>query len=326
MNKEDYKSQLEALLKSLPKKDREEAILFYMEMIDDRIDEGMSEEDAIANVASPGVAAEEIIASNNSAKQALISFEISTENEADDVEVSDEADESLLHKIKTRNLSTKEWIVLLVTCPFWLPLLVGIAGLGVGLALVLAAAYICVWVLIACVWILALGFLVNVPALLIFSAWGIQTANPAYTISNIGCAMLFFGCGAWLCKGAIYLTKKFLNWTKQNVYVRFGKKNAVEEDMATQSQGNTCANEGNEKKYVATDLPTNKFACFKKQFLRVCLILIFAGVILALLGFVVSGFDHNYMNIYFGEDGYYLGGARIEKPEELFITPFILFG
>lgn len=68
------------------------------------------------------------------------------------------------------------------------------------------------------------------------------------------------------------------------------------------------------------------FSCLKKQFLRACLMIIFVGIILVLLGLAVSGFDHNYMNIYFGEDGYYIGGVRIASPQELFISPFGFVG
>ena len=48
MNKEEYRLQLATLLYSLPEKEREEAVAFYMEMITDRMDEGMSEEEAKA--------------------------------------------------------------------------------------------------------------------------------------------------------------------------------------------------------------------------------------------------------------------------------------
>lgn len=47
MNKEEYRSQLTMLLHSLPKKEREEAVVFYMEMIADRMDEQISSEEAL---------------------------------------------------------------------------------------------------------------------------------------------------------------------------------------------------------------------------------------------------------------------------------------
>ena len=50
MNIEEYKSHLTALLRSLPAEEREEAVSFYMESIADRIDEGMSEEEAVASL------------------------------------------------------------------------------------------------------------------------------------------------------------------------------------------------------------------------------------------------------------------------------------
>ena len=49
MNKQEFLVQLRNALSGLPKDDIEERIEFYSEMIEDRIEEGLSEEEAIAS-------------------------------------------------------------------------------------------------------------------------------------------------------------------------------------------------------------------------------------------------------------------------------------
>lgn len=50
MTKHEFISALRAKLSNLPKKDAEERLLFYEEMIDDRIEDGLSEIDAISDI------------------------------------------------------------------------------------------------------------------------------------------------------------------------------------------------------------------------------------------------------------------------------------
>ena len=50
MSKQEFLTQLRKALSGLPQNDIEERIEFYSEMIEDRIDEGLSEGEAIAAV------------------------------------------------------------------------------------------------------------------------------------------------------------------------------------------------------------------------------------------------------------------------------------
>ena len=62
MNKTEFIFELGKRLEGLPKEDIIEKLSFYSEMIDDRIEDGASEEEAIAGLGSPEKVAEEIIA------------------------------------------------------------------------------------------------------------------------------------------------------------------------------------------------------------------------------------------------------------------------
>ena len=52
MLKQEFLVQLRKGLSCLPKQDMEERLTFYSEMIDDRMEEGLSEEDAVMAVGS----------------------------------------------------------------------------------------------------------------------------------------------------------------------------------------------------------------------------------------------------------------------------------
>lgn len=61
MNKQEYVNRLNELLACLPADHRLESVSFYEEMIDDRMEDGMTEEQAVAALDAPGVAAEKIL-------------------------------------------------------------------------------------------------------------------------------------------------------------------------------------------------------------------------------------------------------------------------
>ena len=52
MNKQEFTAELCARLSGLPEETVEDRISFYIEAINDRIDDGMSEADAVADVGS----------------------------------------------------------------------------------------------------------------------------------------------------------------------------------------------------------------------------------------------------------------------------------
>lgn len=52
MNKQEFLAELQKGLSGLPQEDRDERLTFYGEMLDDRMEEGLSEEEAVAAVGS----------------------------------------------------------------------------------------------------------------------------------------------------------------------------------------------------------------------------------------------------------------------------------
>lgn len=184
MNKREFLAKLRARLSGLPADEVEERLGFWSEMIDDRIEEGLSEEDAVAAVGS----AEEIAAQ-------IIS-------EIPLVKIAKE-------KLKpNRKLKAWEIVLLAVGSPIWLSL--AIAAIAVMLSL-----YVSIWAVIVSVWAsfgavvaCAFGGVVSGIGMAICATVPIGLAMVAAGLICAGVSIfLFYGCRA-ATTGILWLTKK----------------------------------------------------------------------------------------------------------------------
>ena len=99
MRKAEFLEKLKECLQGLPKEDLEERIAFYDELIDDRLEEGESEEAVIASLGSPEAIASEIVKDTPLVRLAKEKF------------------------APKRKLSALEIILLILGFPLWFPLL-----------------------------------------------------------------------------------------------------------------------------------------------------------------------------------------------------------
>ena len=197
MRKEEFLNELRKKLAGLPKDDVDSRVEFYSEMIDDRIEEGKSEQEAIAEIGN-----------------------------VDDI-VNDIAKDTpfvklVKEKVKPkRALQTWEIVLLVLGFPLWFPL----AVTGLSLCLV---GYFLIWVfdLVACAVELALGAS-GIGGLVVFFA---SLANPGNTnMMALGIGLIGFG-GAfifyWVCvamtKGTFRLSMKITNKIKA-AFIRKGR-------------------------------------------------------------------------------------------------------
>jgi len=121
MTKREFLSSLRAYLAHLPQAEADERIRFYAEMIDDRMEEGLSEEEAVAAVGT----AEEVAAQI-----------------AEDIPFAKIAKECIKPK---RRLAAWEIVLLVLGAPIWLSLFV--AALAVVLSL-----YVSLWAIVIALW------------------------------------------------------------------------------------------------------------------------------------------------------------------------------
>lgn len=115
MNKQAYLERIRQLLQSLPEEDRERSLAFYAESIADRMEDGMSEEEAVASLESPEEAAKAILMDTPLPK--LVKA-----------------------RVKGRHMGALEIVLLVLGFPLWFPLVLTVLILGFTLCLL-------VWVL-----------------------------------------------------------------------------------------------------------------------------------------------------------------------------------
>lgn len=200
MTKTEFLKRLEDGLSGLPQMDIEERLAFYDEMIDDRMEEGISEEDAVANIGSVN----DII------------FEI--------------LDETPLHRLvkekvkKKRKMGAVETILLVLGSPIWLSLLIAAFAVVFSLYVSLWAVIISLWSVFASVIGVAIGlFACGIIYICQSEVYG-GVAIIGGSVVCIGLSiLLFFGCKA-ATKGTVLLTKKIILGIKKG----FIKKEAAQ--------------------------------------------------------------------------------------------------
>lgn len=181
MNKREYLDRLEDLLACLSKEQRAESLAFYEEMIDDRIEEGMTEEEAVAALDAPGVAAEAILDELPAVPRAVA---------------------------KTRRKSrVLLWAAVIVGSPIWLSLLV-------AFVIVAVTVYACIWILAACIWVVAAALVVAFPFSLLLAFWGVCAGNVPYALAQAGMGLVGLAFGALCFKGAWVASKQLVRLSR----------------------------------------------------------------------------------------------------------------
>lgn len=191
MNNQEFLAQLRKGLSGLPKDDIEERLTFYGEMIEDHMEEGLSEEEAVSAVGPVAEIVAQVIA---------------------DIPLAKIAKKKMNTK---RQLKAWEIILLALGSPIWLSL--GIAAVAVILSL-----YISLWSVIISLWavfgsLVGCSFGITVAGI-IFACN--RNALPGIAMTAIGfiCAglsiFMFYGCKA-ITNGILKLTKSIAIWIKK---------------------------------------------------------------------------------------------------------------
>lgn len=186
MNKQAFISALRTKLSGLPSKELEDRLNFYMEMIDDRVEEGLTEEAAISEIGSVEEIAEQIIA---------------------EIPLTKIVKEKIRPKKKRK---AWEIVLLAVGSPLWAPLLL-------AAVIVILALYIVLWALIISIWAVFAALVACGGGGILIGAAHFFTGHPASGSFLISASLLsaglsiflFFGCLA-ATKGTLLLTKKIL--------------------------------------------------------------------------------------------------------------------
>ncbi len=198
MSKTEFLDLLRKGLSGLPQSDIEERVSFYAEIIDDRTEEGLSEDEAVSAVGT----VDEIVA-----------------------QVIEETPLAKIAKERIRaKRRMKAWEVVLIVLgsPIWL-------SLGVAAAAVIFSVYVALWSVIISLWAAFASFVCSAFGGVVAGIVFVCTGNAYTGIAMVGASLvlaglsvfMYFGCKS-ATKGIVLLTEKLALWTK-NCFIRKGE-------------------------------------------------------------------------------------------------------
>lgn len=195
MNKNEYLTKLTSLLQGIDKKERDKAISFYSEMIDDFIEDGLTEYEAVEKVGKPGDIAEQIIT------------------------------EDLNRPEKTMTKGKKIWmrVLLILGSPLWVMLLLAAGMLLLAGCLLLFTGLVVIWLIPICVGIAGVSCLI-LATISVLGSFVIMVQNLPLGIIQLGVGLFATGGFALLFIATAKLGRFFAAVTKQamnltNIYV-----------------------------------------------------------------------------------------------------------
>jgi uncharacterized membrane protein len=186
MNKQEFLAALRGYLNDLPAEDIRRSLDFYAEMIDDHMEEGMAEEDAVAAVGSAEQIADQI-----------------------------RGDAGAAPRKPKRKVNPWSLALILLGLPLWLPLLLAAAS-------VIISIYVSIWAVIISLYATAVALGISSIVIFLMPLLYIPTGNVAGACLVLGAAMVLTGITILLfvglkpvTKGTVWLTKKSFVWLKR---------------------------------------------------------------------------------------------------------------
>ena len=186
MDKQRFLLKLGELLSGLSQEEKEAQLHFFREMIEDRMEDGLSEEEAIKAVGS-----------------------------ADDIATQILGEASFSPSKPERRLKGWEITLLILGSPIWLALLIAVAAIVFSAFASLWAGIISLWACFASMVGCAFASLFA-GVIFLFGEHrltGIAVIGGCFVCAGL-CIFLFWGCKI-LTKGIILLSKKTVLWVKQ---------------------------------------------------------------------------------------------------------------
>lgn len=140
MSKQEFLAELKARLSGLPQSDIEERLTFFGEMIDDRIEEGLAEEEAVSAIGTVDEVAGQIVAETPLTK--LVKERVKSK----------------------RTLRAWEIVLLVLGSPIWLSVLIAVFA-------VIFAVYVVIWSVIISLWAILASLAVSSLAAVAAALW-----------------------------------------------------------------------------------------------------------------------------------------------------------
>lgn len=194
MNKVEFLQELKGKIGELPYSEVEKTLAFYAEAIDDRIEDGKSESEAVAS----------LDCIENIVCELQLSLPLST--------LIGKKIENSRQKAKSNTV----WIILAICgSPVWLPILA-------SLIVVIISVYVSIWAVIISLFATVVSLGISGIAGLVTVIFGLTINGPLQEAMLFGMSLMFCGLFAvlippmwWLAKKMISGTGLFLRWVKR---------------------------------------------------------------------------------------------------------------
>ena len=184
MSKHEFLQRFRDALSGLPQEDIMERVTFYSEMIDDRVEDGLTEEEAIAEIGAVEDISAQIVAETPFPK--LVKEKIR----------------------QKQRLRVWEIILLVLGSPIWLSLLIAVFA-------IIFSVYVVIWSVIISLWAVEVSFVASAFAAVILGIVFAFRGEGMFGVALISCGILlagltiflFFGCRE-ASRGILIITKK----------------------------------------------------------------------------------------------------------------------
>lgn len=186
MNKQQFITELQKQLCGLPLSDINQTLQYYSEMIDDRIEDGLSEQEAVASIGDPQKIAKEILM---------------------DIPLP----KLVKQKIKSsRRMSALELVLLILGSPIWLSLIIA------AIAVVLSV-YVVLWSVIISLYAVSFSLAAcGIAGVFAFVVFGV-TGNMISGVFVVGCALVCSGTAILIFMASNLITKGLL-WLSRKIW------------------------------------------------------------------------------------------------------------
>ena len=193
MTKQEFINELEEKLKGLPKKESADRVTFYSEMIDDKIEDGLTEQEAVTEIGEIDDIVKQLI---------------------NEIPLGKIAKESLTKK---RSLHTWEIILLILGFPVWLPLLISAVAVVLSLYVSIWAVVISLWAVFASLASCGLAGIFAGIVITFLSGLTPGVFLLSLSLFSLGASIFsFFGCKE-ATRGTILLTKVIISGIKKSL-------------------------------------------------------------------------------------------------------------
>lgn len=182
MNKSEFLNELSERLSTLPESEAEKTINYYSEMIDDRIEDGETEQDAV---------------------KAIGSIDDAVRNAMSQVPLT-----GLVKQSVKRNLSLNIPVIILLILgsPIWLSLLIALFAIIFAIYVSIAAVIISLFAVVAAFTVSGIASVIASPFLISVSLYS--------SAALLSCGLVISGLSIFAFFAAVILTKYIIRFTK----------------------------------------------------------------------------------------------------------------